>query len=620
MLADLLKQLIGRRSTPAVPGAESSERQQLLSQAEKLYRSGAHRELAAKCKTLLHRFPDDPDIAHFLAASLLAQGDSNSGLGVLQRAARAHPEHLQLHISLARVHVRLGAMDEAVACYERALSDDRFAETAAIELAGLLNRLGRYDAAEQAARTALRVAPSSSSANHLLAQSLFEQGDVDGAIELLRALAAEPNVAATVHSDLLRALNYSDLQSPRSVSRAHLEWGARHADALSVRTRPYRNSNEPDRCLRIGFVSPYFRRHAVTFFLESVIEHLCRDALEVYLYADVAQRDEYSDRLCATGAKWRDTLKCDDAALAALVEEDGIDILVDLSGHTPGNRLLAFARRPAPVQMSWNGYPNTTGMRAIDYRITDDLCDPPGTTERFHSEHLLRLPSIYMSWHPPEAAPGVDVLPARRNGYITYASFNSCYKLSTTTLRLWAQIMAAQPEARLLLATIPTEKARSRIARAFEAAAVDPRRLDFCERVSHEKFLEMHARADIALDPYPYHGTTTTCFSLWMGVPVISLAGPTHVSRVGLTVLTNVGLEDLIARNPEEYVRIAERLASDLDKLEALRAGLRQRLLSSPLADGAACAASLAAAVRRSWAAWCTEQMAVRDPTATPRV
>ena len=333
-----------------------------------------------------------------------------------------------------------------------------------------------------------------------------------------------------------------------------------------------------------------------------------RAAIDVTLYADVARPDDYSARLQSYGAHWRDTVGRSDEALAALVREDGIDILVDLSGHTPGHRLLAFARKPAPVQVTWNGYPNTTGMAAIDHRITDALCDPPGATEHLHRETLVRLPAIYMAWQPPADAPAVAPLPAQTRHAVTFGSFNSCYKITPALIALWSRLLARAPASRLMLLTIDGAVATTRIRDLFAANGVDAARLDIRPRVTHEEFLALHGEVDVALDAFPYHGTTTTCFSLWMGVPVVTRAGAVHAARVGASLLTNVGLPELVAHSDDEYVDIAARLAGDLPQLAALRAGLRERMTHSPLTDGRACARNLEHALRQMWMAWCAQR------------
>jgi predicted O-linked N-acetylglucosamine transferase (SPINDLY family) len=341
----------------------------------------------------------------------------------------------------------------------------------------------------------------------------------------------------------------------------------------------------------------------VTFFFESVLDHFDPAQCEIALFSDAREHDAYSERLRAKAAAWHDSASLDDAAFCTLVRHQNIDILIDLTGHTPGNRLLAFARRPAPLAMTWNGYPNTTGMRAIDYRITDSFCDPPGTTEALHAERLLRLPGPFMTWQAPKEGP-----PRRTLGYkraTVFGSFNACYKLSDTTLALWARILTTVPNARLLLAAIPPGIAEQRVRRTFQQAGVDPARLDFHPRVAHDAFLQLHDKVDVALDTFPYHGTTTTCFSLWMGVPVVTLAGSMPVSRVGVSLLSHCGLASLVAHDSDEYVGIACELARAHDRLQELHATLRARVETSALTDGSACARSLHAVWREAWTERC---------------
>lgn len=612
MLAKLFKQLVARRAArhdvpagPVRPLHPPADRTQLRDEALRLYRASAHDALLEHCQLFLGKFPNDPDALQFTAAVHVARGNLGAAIDALRRAATTARNPGEVDVALGRLLAKTGAIPEAVTTLGRALSQPGTSESAGIELCTLLSALGRYDEAESGARAALSFTPGSKQLQHLLSRVLFEQGRGDESIRLLRALVAERDVAPHVHSDLLRSMNYSDTESVVTIYGEHRAWAERHADRLAGHHAQHANIREPNRRLRLGFVSPYFRKHAVTFFLESVIRALDRSRFEVVLYADVAQQDEFSARLRAYGALWRDTLKLDDAQLADLVREDRTDILIDLSGHTPGNRLLAFARRAAPVQITWNGYPNTTGMRAMDYRITDAHCDPPGTTEHLHSEQLLRLPSVYMSWTPPPDAPEVSALPAVRNGYVTYASFNACYKLSPMTLQLWSRILTESPGSRLLLAAVPAGRAQQRIETAMREAHIDPARLTFRPRVSHEAFIEMHAEADLALDPFPYHGTTTTCFSLWMGLPVISLAGTSHVSRVGVTMLTQSGLRELVAADAEDYRRIACATANDIDRLASLRTQLRAMMRSCALTDGVRCAAELQTVLREAWGRWC---------------
>ncbi len=610
MLGSLLKRLLRRGADPpsgtrtglAAPGAGAEA---WLEEALRLQQGARHGELVALCESILQRKPQDVEALQLLAVALCALGRSREGLAHLHRVTELTPELAEAHANLATVLAATGDAEGAIAGFREAVRLRPDFGEAWNGLAALLKTQGRYDEAEHCCRSGLSANGHYAGLYHVLSGALFEQGRVDEAISAVRAaLAAAPDLPAA-HSDLVRMLNYADNQEPAAIYEEHRAWGERHARTLTEAALPHRNDPDPARQLRVGFVSPYFRKHAMTFFFESVVEHHDRGSTNIFLFADVAQPDEYSERLKAYGAKWRSTVGLNDDQLAQAVRDDAIDILVDLSGHTPYHRLLAFARRPAPVQVTWNGYPNTTGMTAMDYRITDAFSDPPGTTEALHSETLARLPDIYMTWRPPADAPDVGALPASASGHITFGSFNSCFKITPALVALWARLLQAVPQSRLMLLTITSRGAERHIRNLFAGHGVSPDRLELLPRMTHEEFLAAHQRADIALDTYPYHGTTTTCFSLWMGLPVVALAGPTHVSRVGVSLLSNLGMREWIAHSRDEYVDVATKLASDLSALAATRSGLRQKMLDSPITDGVRGARALESAFRKIWSAWC---------------
>jgi FkbM family methyltransferase len=618
MLGSLLKRLLrrgagGSSGTRTGVAGHDEGAEAWLVDALRLQRGARHPELVALCESVLRRRPESVEALQLLAVALCALGRSREGIVQLHRVTELTPDAAEAHANLAAVLAAAGEAEGAISAYRKAVGLEPGFSDAWNGLAALLKALGRYDEAEDCCRSGLRADAQHPGLNHVLSAALFEQGRVDEAISAVRAaLTAAPDLPVA-HSDLVRMLNYADHQDPALVYREHRAWAQRHARAFETAAAPHQNDPDPARRLRVGFVSPYFRKHAMNFFFESVVEHHDRERMEILLYADVAEPDEYSDRLKAQGAAWRNTVAKNDENLSETVRRDAIDILVDLSGHTPYNRLLAFARRPAPVQVTWNGYPNTTGMTAMDYRITDAYCDPPGTTERLHSEQLVRLPAIYMSWRPPTDAPEVGPLPALAAGRITFGSFNSCFKITPELIALWARVLHAVPTSRLRLLTIGRGRAERRIRDLFSGHGIGPERLEILPRVSHEAFLAAHRDVDVALDTFPYHGTTTTCFSLWMGLPVVTLSGATHASRVGVTLLTNIGLPQMIARDGDEYVAVAARLAADLPGLSGLRAGLRERMLASPVTDGARGARALEEAFRTMWSGWCDRQPR-RDP------
>jgi FkbM family methyltransferase len=610
VLASVLRRLLRRgagRSPAGSPAGATplrSEAAAWLEKALQLQREGRYDELIAQCQSTLQREPRSVEALQLIAVALCAAGRAREGIIHLTRVTELTPDAAEAHSTLATVLAASGDAEAAIASYRKAVALKPDLGDAWAGLAAMLKVLGRYDEAEDCCRSGLKTNPRHAGLHHVLSCALFEQGRVEEAVSAVRTcLAIAPEMHAA-HSDLVRMLNYSDAAEPDAIFAEHRAWGERHANALTRAAAPHDNKPVPDRRLRVGFVSPYFRKHAMTFFFESVVAHHDRERMKIFLFADVAQPDEYSERLKAHGATWRPTVGLSDDQLAQAVREDSIDILVDLSGHTPYNRLLAFARRPSPVQVTWNGYPNTTGMAAIDYRITDAYCDPPGKTEALHTEQLVRLPGIYMTWQPPADAPEPGPPPAASSGRFTFGSFNSCFKITPNIVALWARTLHAVPGSRLMLLTITSHAAGNRVRGLFSEHGIGPDRLQIVPRVSHEAFLEAHQGVDVALDSYPYHGTTTTAFSLWMGLPVVVLAGPTHVSRVGVSLLNNLGMPELVAQSREEYVQIATKLAADLHALAALRSTLRHKMLESPITDGARGARRLESAFRQMWSNW----------------
>ena len=608
MLGNLLKHLL-RRNAPepaallAPAGVHASAN--WLSEALELRQHGRNREIATMCRAVLARQPHNIDALNFLAAALLAQGELREGIECLRRVIELAPDSAETHANLATVLAASGDANGAIDNYRHAVRLRADFSSAWNSLAGFLKTLGRYDEAEACCRSGLQAGAGHAALRRTLAGVLFEQGRVDAAIlEIRGALALDPDAAAA-HSELLRMLNYSDAQDPVAVYAEHRAWAERHARPLEREALPHTNDADPRRRLRVAYVSPYIHKHAVTFFLESVIQHHDRDNFELFLYADVGRPDEYSERLQTYGAKWRKTLGLSDAELAQMIRNDAIDILIDLSGHTNSNRLLTFARRPAPIQVNWLGFPSTTGMASMDYRITDAYCDPPGTTEHLNSEQLMRLPGIYMAWRPPEHTPDVGPLPAREAGCVTFGSFHSCFKITPTIAAVWVRILGEVPGSRLTLLAISSEAAQRRTRELFAGHGIDPQRLNFLPRLTFDEYLAAFQKVDIALDTFPYHGATTTCFSLWMGLPVVVLAGATHASRADVSMLSNVGLPQLVARTGDEYVEIATRLAANLDELAEMRASLRAMMMQSPNTDGRSCARNLENALREMWVTWC---------------
>jgi predicted O-linked N-acetylglucosamine transferase (SPINDLY family) len=612
--------------------------------AVELRKQGKFSEAMAELEQALKLRPDFPQAYFNIAAIRMEQGRVEEAIPVFRKALELKPDYHQAMTSMANCYRRLGKLRQAIELCEDAIEikpddcdahatlatvlhaahrmDDAMEEFEyALSLrprdARILNNFGNLLTdldhpvrASECFRTAVLAEPNRPELYISLANLLKTQGDLDEAITCYRkVLALRPeNVGA--HSNLLLTLNCH----PRSVEGllpAHRGWAERHA----ARFYPpgefvFPNERSPDRRLRIGYVSADFRRHSVAYFIEPVLSSHDKSRFEIFCYNDAARTDEVTVRLKSCADQWRDIVGLTDERVDQIVREDKIDILVDLAGHTGGGRLLVFARKPAPVQVSYLGYPNTTGVKTIDYRLTDAQADPPGISDRCVTEKLVRLPHGFLCYRPFEKAPVVrDLTVTGATDFpITFGTFNNFAKVTPQMLKVWAQILNELPDATLLIKaeSLCDNEIRQAVRNTFAEQGGDPLRLEAIGREpSAVKHLATYHRVDIALDTYPYNGTTTTCEALWMGVPVITLAGPTHHSRVGVSLLTRIGLDELIADNPEEYVSIAVALAKDTARRVQIASSLRTRMRKSPLMDAAGFTRDLEDAYRKMWRTWC---------------
>ncbi len=502
-----------------------------------------------------------------------------------------------------------GDEDEARAAWEAALRINPDDVDALTNLGGLHRGAGEIAQAIDCLERALAIKPHDAAAGNL-ALSYLQAGRFDRALGLCRAELSPGPKSPQAHSTLLLGMTYLDAVGPKELFEAHRRWDELHAWALLSSRRPHENDRDPDRALRIGYVSGDFRDHSVAYFIEAALKHHDRQSVRVFCYAASSYEDETTARLRALADEWRQIAALPDDRAAELIRRDGIDILVDLSGHTAGNRLLLFARKPAPVQVSWLGYPNTTGLSAMDYRLSDAIADPDGNAnDAFYSEELVRLPACAWCFAPPADAPPIEERPASER--ITFGSFNNHPKTSERTVALWARLLAALPESRLLLkaTALSDEGARRLLLERFAAEGIDADRLELRGRTqSRREHLASYRDIDIALDPVPYNGTATTCEALWMGVPVVTLAGDArHMSRVGASLLSAAAMADLVARTPEEFVEVAVELARDAELRSTLRRGLRTMLSASALCDGPRLARDLENAYRAMWRRWAAQ-------------
>ena len=552
-----------------------------------------------------------PDFAgaHYNLGNVLAdQGRLDEAIECYQKALRLKPDFADAHNNLGNVLKDQGRRDEAMKCYQKALRLKPDFADAHNNLGNVLADGGRPDEAIQCLQKALRLKPDFAGAYNNFGSVLGDQGRLDEAIQCYRkALQLEPD-SPSVHSNFLLTLHYHDQVDRVQLFSEHLAWAAKHASPFVTAIQSHLNDRAPARRLRVGYVSPDFRGHSVAYFIEAVIaSHDCT-AIETICYSDVVQPDSVTNRLKGLASCWWDIVGMSDEQVADTVRNDQIDILVDLSGHTARNRMLLFARKPAPIQVTYLGYPNTTGLSTIDYRITDSLTDPRGKADHLCVEELFRLPDSFLCYKPPEKTPSVTKIPAQETGSITFGSFNHRAKITPEVVKLWSRILTLVGNARLILKSKSLSAATTQelLRRMFIQNGISPERIEFVSHIpSQFEHLKLYNSVDIALDTFPYNGTTTTCEAMWMGVPVIALAGETHASRVGVSLLSNVGLPDLIAKYTEEYVEKAVQLAGDLERLQALRANLRSMMVRSPLMDARGFTRSLEEAYRQMWRRWC---------------
>ena len=532
------------------------------------------------------------------------RGEFPAALAALGQALVLAPDDPDVHLNLGRLHRLRGEHARAEGCFRAALRLRPGSPSALNNLAVVLHELGRQAESAEALETALAARPDFAEAWNNLGNVRKAQGELAAALDAFaRAVELQPGYVAA-HSNFLFTLAYTDEIPPAQKFELHREWAGRHATATPARA--HRNEPDPARRLRIGYVSPDFRAHACALFLEPLLREHDRASVEVHAYAEVAAPDAVTARLRGLVDAWHDTVGLDDAALAARIEADGIDVLVELAGHTAGNRLLALARKPAPVQLTWLGYPATTGLAAMDWRLTDAVTEPPGESDRLYTERLFRLPHSLWCYQPAadmQRAP--SPLPATTHGHVTFGSFNSYTKVGPRVVELWADVLHAVPGSRLLMITVPAGETQAALWARFEALGIARERVELLGRLPRGDYVAAFDRVDVALDPFPCNGGTTTCDALWMGLPVVALRGDSFLSRASLSVLSAAGCVEWAADDAAGYVGICKSLAADLPRLAATRAGLRARVAASPLTDAPAFARDVERAYREMWRAWC---------------
>jgi protein O-GlcNAc transferase len=555
----------------------------------------------------LKKSPNDPDALHLMCFILAHTARMAQARFYAERAVAAAPDNPNALANLGNTLLSLGHESQALETLHRAayLEERAGGTTATHALALALNSTQHFTRTRDVCRPALTTHAGNIPLTLDLADALQNLAQADQAVALLRPLA-ESTTEPLVAGNLAAAMNYAPGLSPAEIHHAHTRFAGTLAKNLPPPSPPTIADPNPDRPVRLGLIIPDLNRHSVAYFIRPVLERLDTARFVLFIYFTSPSEKVTPDwsivKHTARRIAWDPLPKLD-----ALVRADRLDMLMDLCGMSTQHRLQLMHLKPAPIQLTYAGYPNTTGLSAIDYRIVDSHTDPPGS-QQFASERLLRLDPCFLCYTPPADAPAPSSLPSSQRGFITFGSFNHLPKLNDALIGLWCRILNSVADSRLILKAqgLLQPETRFEIQSRFAAAGLSPERLTLLPptptRVEH---LDTYSQVDIGLDPFPYHGTTTTCEALWMGVPVITLAGNSHVSRVGVSLLRNLGLDELIASTMDQYAALAGSLALDSSRLRSLRAELRSRLTTSPLCNQPAFAARFQALLREVWTIRC---------------
>jgi protein O-GlcNAc transferase len=545
--------------------------------------------------------PDNPFANYNFGNLLFRRGELDLAEERLRRALRAKPEFPEAQVALSNVQTSRGDLATAAGALEAALQARPDYVGALYSYGVVLAKLGRIGEAESALRRAIGIDPRFLAAYGALGGVLRGQARIDEALEYFAAAAELAPQRLDLESAELFTLNFSEKISAEALFARHKAFGARLERANPPRFQAFGNDRDPDRRLRVGYVSGDFWRHPVSLFTIPVIEKHDRKAFEVRCYSTGSTTDEVTQTLRDCADVFREVASLSDEELADAIHADGVDILVDLSGHSGVYRLAVFAQQPSPVQASWLGYLNTTGLTRIRYRLSDRHCDPEGPADAVHTEKLVRLPHSQWCYRPFIADIALTDPPAAKNGFVTFGSFNHVSKISPGTRQLWAEILRRVPDSRLVVAGVPAGPAQDALLADLGAAG----RVSTLPHAPLDGYLRSIGGVDIALDTTPYSGGTTTCDALWMGVPVLTLRGSRSISRSAASVLSTVGLREWIAPTAGDYVRLAVEFARDRGRLAGLSGSLREKMRRSPIMDEAGFVRALENAYRTMWRAWC---------------
>jgi len=570
----------------------------------------------AACKKAMLLNPNLAEAHNLLGAALLSRGQSAPAIASLRIALLIDSEFVEAHNNLGLCLAGEGLFEQAAAAYRIAIQCQPDFADAHFNLGNALRDGGQLDTAIAAYRRALELKPGYPQAHNNLGNALKDQGQLDEAIAEFRGALRAGFQGSEAHSNLIYTLHFHPGFDAGAIAEERERWVRQFSDPAKRFTPPHTNDPSRERPLRIGYVSPDFRDHVVGRNLLPLFQRHDRRNFEILCYAGVARPDPMTDEFQQYASQWQSTIGMGDEALADLVRRDGVDILVDLTQHLAGNRLPMFARRPAPVQVSFAGYPEGAGLEQIEYRISDRYLEQHSPDETTDGKERVCLIESFWCYDPCGVHVEINHPPASESGIITFGNLGNFCKVNEPMLKLWARVLAHVKPSHLVI-SCAVGSHRKRTLETLEGEGVEAHRVEFVERRPRREYLELYHRLDIVLDTFPYNGHTTSLDALWMGVPVVSLAGETSVSRAGLSQLTNLGLPELVAHSEEEYVGIAVGLARDLPRLAQLRSTLRSRMENSVLMDAPRFARDIEAAYRSMWQTWCAAQSSMRNDSAS---
>jgi protein O-GlcNAc transferase len=568
---------------------------------------GRSEEALNSYEEALRANPKFAEAYYCIADIFLMQNLFAEAVTFFEKALQLSSPNAELYKNIGYLFHQKGKFKEAATFYQKAIEINPDTYDAYNNLGSIFRYTGQLEEALAYYQKAIEINPEFTEVYLNLGNVSQDRGQIDEAEKYYRkALRIKPDFVMC-YSNLLFALNYDSRHDLETIFKEHLAFAEKYAGPLYPKTYLYTNDPSPNRRIKIAYLSPDFRKHPVAYFLEPVLATHNHLDFEVFCYMNGADQDENTERMRKYADQWRNISAVSSEKVAELIKNDGIDILIDLAGHTANNRILLFAGKPAPIQVSWIGYLTTTGLSTMDYKIGDIYTDPPGMTEKFHTEELVRLPHSFLCYLPDRDAPDISGLPALTAGYITFGSLNKLAKVSQEVISVWSEILKAIPNSKLVMKdfTFIDRMTCQQTIDKFIQRGVAAEQITFQSWDPSPKHLETYNMIDIGLDTFPFNGAATTCEAMWMGVPVVTLAGNAYHSRSGKSLLSNVGLKELVAETHDEYIEIAVKLANDIDKLQSLRERLRDMMKQSPLMNAKQFTHDLEDCYRRMWQTWC---------------